>query len=52
MDVKAITDTLETYVRPATFPVGLKMLQAWGGVSAPDAHASGCRLALCHLPDD
>src|SRR2546428_9356133 len=27
MDVKAITDMLETYVRPATFPVGLKMLQ-------------------------
>ena len=27
MDVKAITDMLETYVRPATFPVGLKMLK-------------------------
>ena len=27
IDVKAITDMLETYVRPATFPVGLKMLQ-------------------------
>src|ERR1051326_7677739 len=27
MDVKAMTDILETYVRPATFPVGLKMLQ-------------------------
>src|SRR5712692_3225591 len=25
---------------------------AWGGVSAPDAHTSGFRLALCHLPDD
>jgi uncharacterized protein (DUF169 family) len=28
MDVQAITDMLETYVRPATFPVGLKMLRA------------------------
>src|SRR5262245_44682798 len=28
MDVKAITDMLETYVRPATFPVGIKMLKA------------------------
>ena len=27
MDVKAITDMLEAYVRPATFPVGLKMLK-------------------------
>src|SRR5437867_11767552 len=27
MDVKVITDMLETYVRPATFLVGLKMLQ-------------------------
>ena len=34
MDVKTITDMLETYVRPATFPVGLKMLQA-GSVFRP-----------------
>ena len=27
MDVKTITDMLETYVRPATFPVGIKMLK-------------------------
>jgi len=27
MDVQAITDMLETYVRPATFPVGIMMLK-------------------------
>src|SRR5712691_2381927 len=27
MDVQAMTDMLETYVRPATFPVGIKMLK-------------------------
>ena len=26
MDVQAMTDILETYIRPATFPVGIKML--------------------------
>ena len=51
MDVKTITDMLETYVRPATFPVGLKMLQP-GEAFPPRTHAWGCRLALCHLPDD
>jgi len=27
MDVKAITEMIENYVRPATFPVGIKMLK-------------------------
>jgi len=28
MDVKVITELIENYVRPATFPVGIKMLAA------------------------
>lgn len=28
MDLKTVTEMLETYLRPATFPVGIKMLQA------------------------
>ena len=27
MDVKAIAEMIENYIRPATFPVGLKMLK-------------------------
>src|SRR5262249_6529381 len=49
MDVKAITDMLETYVRPATFPVGLKMLQpgqAFPSRTRTPAHL-GSRFAVC-----
>jgi uncharacterized protein (DUF169 family) len=49
MDVKAVTEMIENYIRPATFPVGIKMLKA-GEALPPKTRTPGdlgSRFATC-----
>jgi uncharacterized protein (DUF169 family) len=49
MDVQALTEAIETYIRPATFPVGIKML-APGQALPPKTRTPadmGSRFATC-----
>jgi uncharacterized protein (DUF169 family) len=49
VDVKAVTEMIETYVRPATFPVGIKMLKP-GEALPPKTRTPadlGSRFATC-----
>ena len=50
MDVKAITEMIENYIRPATFPVGIKSLKPGeplpDKVKVPSKHL-GVKVAIC-----
>ena len=49
MDVKAVTEMIENYIRPATFPVGIKMLKP-GEALPPKTRTPGdmgSRFATC-----
>ncbi|MBI3798711.1 MAG: hypothetical protein HY268_17315, partial [Deltaproteobacteria bacterium] len=49
MDPKAIAEMIETYVRPATFPVGIKMLKPGEPLPAKTRTPAdlGSRFATC-----